>query len=226
MVSRLESNNMERKTLAERIREIIEERRTSNSLSSEITSNRAYSFVIDSSRSCALKDLESFASLLDHLPLVFYDKMTGKAEESTDQRYRYGIIPFRKYMEEIFENKMAEFNLSQAELAKRAKQAPSTTSMILSGIRSCKTHTLELMADAINLFPVYLIPKNTGVVPVELYKSHLDQLVDLFRQYVLIKDSEIQPDDLRRAIDYGERIAEWTEALRVRYAALTSPHKK
>ena len=178
---------MQKQTLAEKFKEVIETRRKSYDFPSEILNHKSY-IALDS-KHCNLNTLGDFASLLGLLPFIFYNKETGVMDEDGDQKYLYGIISFQEYLENMFEKKMKVSNISQNEIGKRAKLAPSTISMIVSGKRSCTTSTLEKMAETIHLFPVYLVPKSPGAPPPDLYKEHVDQLIGLFRSYVLLPDS-------------------------------------
>ncbi len=216
---------MERKTVAEKAQEIIELRRKSFDLPSDILDHKSYAPVLDSKR-CNLNALGDFASLLGLLPFIFYNKETREVDQIGDQKYLYGIMPFQEYMADLFEKKLKESNLAQNTLGKRAKLAPSTISMIFSGKRTCTTLTLEKMADVVNLFPVYLVPKNSGAPPPDLYKENVGELIGLFRRYVLLPDSEVSAENLRQSIEYGERIGEWTEALRLKYRTFQSNKKK
>lgn len=216
---------MEKQTLAEKVKEVIELRRKSHDLPSEVLNHKSYHSVFGSAR-CSLNDLGNVASLLCLLPFIFYNKETGEVDQIGDQKYFYGIISFQEYIADVFDKKMKESNLAQGELGKRAKLAPSTISMILSGKRTCSTSTLEKMAESINLFPVYLVPKSPGAPPPDLYKDQVDQLTRLFRSYVLLPDSEVRIEHLRQSIEYGERIGEWTEALRAKYSVIKSNLKK
>lgn len=215
---------MEKKTLTQKVKEIIEQRRGARDLPSEVLIHKSYSQV--SLGNCNLDALADFASLLDLLPFVFYDKNTGEVDLVGDQKYFYGIISFQSYMKWVFDQKMKELNQTQNGLGKRAKLAPSTISMILSGKRSCTISTLEKMAEGIDLFPVYLVPKSLGAPPPDLYKDNVDELIGLFRRYVLLPDSEVSAENLRQSIEYGERIGEWIEALRVKYNPIKSNPKK
>lgn len=200
---------MERKTLMDRLTEVVGEHGKAGALTGGIN---------DKLRSLA--HLESAAAALNLLPLVLYRENSNTPEESGLEEYFYGKIKVQQYFSAVIEANLRERGWSQSSFAKKCKIAPSTASMILGGSRNPGIDTVEGMAGILNLTPQYLVPKRTGRPPLRVYKDSFEKVVETFQGYLIISGNEFPLADLHQAIEYGVRINELTMALKVRYDIL------
>lgn len=207
---------MERKSLAERLKELAEEKE-------EVARDPLYVTLakkVEQGRTVRLDDLELLADALQALPIVFYQKTDANIEDLSEDTFLYGGFPSGRYVITVMKKQIDASHLSQGELSKRLNVAPSTISMFFAGQRTLNLAIIEQMTEILGLIPLYFVPKLVGKPPMRLRRELFEGAIATLEAYLIEPTTRFSKGDAYDAVTYGAKIAELTTALRVRWSVL------
>ena len=211
---------MERKSFQERLEELpemLEMKWVDIARALEMPTSQLYG--LRKKGNPTMSSVERIAHGFDLIPVVLYREDDGQVEDLGIEGFLYGE-KVDNYVGRVIAKRRKEEGMNQSELCSRIGiKGSAGVSIYETGRSSMSVSRLEQFGEALGIVPAYLVEK-LKAQPVPDYEAHFKGAITAMEEYLVAPRDSIDLRDVRKALEYADRIIKLRGALGVKVDVL------